>query len=62
MEDISRRELFRIIGSSMVLTAAGSGVLSPALAQHVHAAMRSRQVAQRGPELQSRRSSHGTIF
>jgi gluconate 2-dehydrogenase gamma chain len=36
MEDTSRRELFRIIGSSLVLTAAGSGVLSPALAQHVH--------------------------
>jgi hypothetical protein len=37
MEDTSRRELFRIIGSSLVLTAAGSGVLSPAHAQHVHA-------------------------
>ena len=37
MQDISRRELFSILGSSMVLTAAGSGVLSPALAQHVHA-------------------------
>ena len=37
MEDTSRRELFRIIGGSIVLTAAGSGVLSPALAQHVHA-------------------------
>ena len=37
MEDTSRRELFRIIGSSIVLTAAGSEVLSPALAQHVHA-------------------------
>jgi gluconate 2-dehydrogenase gamma chain len=35
----TRRDLFRIIGSSMVLTAAGSGVLSPALAQHVHLAM-----------------------
>lgn len=37
MENTSRRELFKIIGSSLVLTAAGSGVLSPALAQHVHA-------------------------
>ena len=37
MEDTSRRELFRIIGGSLVLTAAGSGVLSPAHAQHVHA-------------------------
>jgi len=35
----TRRELFQILGSSMVLTAAGSGVLSPALAQHVHASM-----------------------
>jgi gluconate 2-dehydrogenase gamma chain len=37
--DRTRRELFRIIGQSMVLTAAGSGVLSPALAQHVHVAL-----------------------
>lgn len=37
MEDFSRRDLFQIIGSSIVLTTAGSGVLSPALAQHVHA-------------------------
>lgn len=36
MEDQSRRDLFKIIGSSLVLTTAGSGVLSPALAQHVH--------------------------
>jgi hypothetical protein len=39
MEDVSRRDLLRVIGSSMALTASGSGVLSPALAQHVHAAM-----------------------
>jgi hypothetical protein len=37
MEETSRRELFRIIGSSLVLTTAGSGVLSPALAQQIHA-------------------------
>jgi hypothetical protein len=37
MEDISRRDVFQIIGTSMVLSTAGSGVLSPALAQHVHA-------------------------
>ena len=36
MEDTSRRNLFKIIGSSLVLTVTGSGVLSPALAQHVH--------------------------
>ncbi len=39
MEDISRRDIFQIIGNSIVLTAAGSGVLSPALAQHVHMAL-----------------------
>ena len=37
MEDTSRRELFKVLGSSSVLTAAGSGVLSPAFAQQVHA-------------------------
>jgi spermidine/putrescine-binding protein len=37
--DSTRRDLFRIIGSSMVLTAAGSGVVSPLMAQHVHMAM-----------------------
>jgi gluconate 2-dehydrogenase gamma chain len=37
MEDLSRRDVFQIIGSSIVLTTAGSGVISPALAQHVHA-------------------------
>jgi gluconate 2-dehydrogenase gamma chain len=36
MDDLSRRELLRVIGSSMTLTAAGAGVLTPALAQHVH--------------------------
>jgi gluconate 2-dehydrogenase gamma chain len=39
MEDVSRRDLLRVIGTSMTLTASGSGVLSPALAQHVHASM-----------------------
>ena len=37
--DRTRRELFKIIGNSMVLTTAGSAVLSPALAQHVHMAL-----------------------
>src|SRR5436305_6020520 len=32
----SRRELFQILGASMVLTTAGAGVVSPAAAQHVH--------------------------
>ncbi|MEO8053227.1 MAG: gluconate 2-dehydrogenase subunit 3 family protein [Acidobacteriota bacterium] len=49
MEDVSRRELFRIIGSSMVLTAAGSGVLSPALAQHVHAEIAAVKSLDGGP-------------
>lgn len=35
--DTSRRELLRVIGGSMVMTAGGSGVLTPLLAQHVHA-------------------------
>ena len=36
MDDVSRRDLLRVIGSSMVMTTAGVGVLTPALAQHVH--------------------------
>lgn len=49
MEDTSRRELFKILGSSMVLTAAGSGVLSPALAQHVHAEVAAVKSLSGGP-------------
>jgi gluconate 2-dehydrogenase gamma chain len=49
MEDTSRRELFRIIGSSLVLSAAGSGVLSPALAQHVHAEIAAVKSLSGGP-------------
>jgi hypothetical protein len=49
MEDTSRRELFRIIGGSLVLTAAGSGVLSPALAQHVHAEIAAVKSLSGGP-------------
>jgi hypothetical protein len=49
MEDTSRRELFRIIGSSLVLTAAGSGVLSPAHAQHVHAEIAAVKSLSAGP-------------
>ena len=49
MEYTSRRELFRIIGSSLVLTAAGSGVLSPALAQHVHAEIAAVKSLSGGP-------------
>lgn len=50
MEDISRRDLFQIIGSSMVLTTAGSGVLSPALAQHVHAEVAAVKSLSGGPK------------
>jgi gluconate 2-dehydrogenase gamma chain len=49
MEDTSRRELFRIIGGSLVLTAAGSGVLSPALAEHVHAEIKAVKSLSAGP-------------
>jgi gluconate 2-dehydrogenase gamma chain len=49
MDDVSRRELFRVLGSSMVLTTAGSGVLSPALAQHVHEAMAEAKSLSGGP-------------
>ena len=34
--NVSRRELLKTIGSSMILTTAGVGVLPPVLAQHVH--------------------------
>jgi len=36
---VSRRELLKTIGSSMILTTAGVGVLPPVLAQHVHSAV-----------------------
>jgi len=49
MEDTSRRELFRIIGGSLVLSAAGSGILSPALAQHVHAEVAAVKSLSAGP-------------
>ena len=37
--NVSRRELLKTIGSSMILTTAGVGVLPPILAQHVHSAV-----------------------
>jgi gluconate 2-dehydrogenase gamma chain len=49
MENTSRRELFRIIGGSLVLSAAGSGILSPALAQHVHAEVAAVKSLSAGP-------------
>ena len=36
---VSRRDLLKTIGSSMVLTTAGVGVLPPVMAQHVHTAV-----------------------
>ena len=52
IDDFSRRDLLRVIGSSMVLTASGSGVLSPALAQHVHAALAEAKSLSGGPDYQ----------
>jgi gluconate 2-dehydrogenase gamma chain len=52
LDDVSRRDLFRILGSSMVLTGAGSGVLSPALAQHVHMALADVKSLSKGPNYQ----------
>jgi len=37
--NVSRRELLQTIGSSIILTTAGVGVLPPVLAQHVHSAV-----------------------
>jgi gluconate 2-dehydrogenase gamma chain len=36
---VSRRDLLKTLGSSMILTTAGVGVLPPILAQHVHSAV-----------------------
>ncbi len=52
MDDVTRRDLFRIVGSSMVMTGAGSGVLSPALAQHVHVALADAKSLSGGPNYQ----------
>lgn len=37
--NVTRRDLLKTIGSSMILTTAGAGVLPPVLAQHVHSAV-----------------------
>ena len=37
--NVSRRDLLKTLGSSMILTAGGVGVLPPVLAQHVHSAV-----------------------
>src|SRR4051812_49215583 len=48
MEDVSRRSLFRIVAAS----AAGSIVISPALAQHVHSAVAEAKSLSGGPNYQ----------
>ena len=45
----SRRDLLRVLGSSMTLTASGLGVVSPALAQHVHEALGAAKPLAGGP-------------
>ena len=37
--NVTRRDLLKTIGSSMILTTAGVGILPPVLAQHVHSAV-----------------------
>lgn len=37
--NVTRRDLLKTLGSSMILTTAGVGVLPPVLAQHVHSAV-----------------------
>jgi len=46
---VSRRELLHAIGSSMILTAGGVGVLPPVLAQHVHQAVMDIKSLDGGP-------------
>src|SRR6266851_5548775 len=38
-QDLSRRDLLRTVGSSIILTTAGAGVVTPAIAQHIHSAL-----------------------
>jgi hypothetical protein len=48
-ENVSRRDLLKTIGSSMILTTAGVGVLPPVLAQHVHDAVMQIKSLDGGP-------------
>ena len=50
--NVSRRELLKTIGSSMILTTAGVGVLPPVLAQHVHQAVMDIKSLDGGPNYQ----------
>jgi hypothetical protein len=49
MDDLSRRDLLRVIGSSVTLTTCGAGVLTPALAQHVHQEVSAAKSLSGGP-------------
>ena len=49
---LSRRDLLKTIGSSMILTTAGVGVLPPVLAQHVHSAVLEIKSLDGGPNYQ----------
>lgn len=35
-DDLSRRDLFRVLSASVAISACGEGLITPALAQHVH--------------------------
>ncbi len=47
--NVSRRDLLKTIGSSMILTTGGAGVLPPVLAQHVHSAVMDIKSLDGGP-------------
>lgn len=49
---VSRRDLLKTLGSSMILTTAGVGVLPPLLAQHVHSAVMEIKSLDGGPNYQ----------
>ena len=50
--EVSRRDWLKTIGSSMILTTAGAGVLPPVLAQHVHSAVMEIKSLDGGPNYQ----------
>lgn len=50
--NVSRRDLLKTLGSSMLLTTAGVGVLPPILAQHVHSAVMDIKSLDGGPNYQ----------
>jgi hypothetical protein len=50
--NVSRRDVLKTIGSSMILTTGGVGVLPPVLAQHVHSAVMDIKSLDGGPNYQ----------